>query len=198
VLKRLTILLVAAGIGLYAQEHGAAKAETEGHEAASHESGDPLLPAKWLNFAILAGGIGFLAIKLGGPALKAQQKGILDDMSQAARRAEATAAQAAEIEKKIGNLEGEVAGIRAKASEELASESERLKQETAQMIAKVEQAAAQEIASAGKFAQHDLKAHAAQLALELAEQKVRARMDGATQAALVDRFIGDLPAGTRN
>jgi len=198
-MKKFILTLALAGFAAYAQEHGAAPAEGHGggheaasHEAAGHEAGDPTLPAKWINFAILAAGLGFVIIKAGIPALKGQQQAILDGMNSAAKKAEATSAQAAEIEKRISNLDLEVAGIREKALGELAAEKERIGKETATLVRKVEQDASAEIASAAKFAQAELKAHTGRLALELAEQKVRARMTPEAQQALVGRFVDSL------
>lgn len=194
-MKRLALLtLLAAGCAWAAQEepHEAAPHQAAARQGGGHESGDPQLPAKWLNFAILAGGLGFLAVKLGGPAFKAQQQGILDGLNQAARRAEAAAAESATIEAKVAGLDGDVERMRQKAQAEMVAEARRIEEETAQMLAKVELAAEQEIASAGKFAQQELKATAAALALELAEQKLRARMDSATEGRLIARFVQGL------
>ncbi|MBI5084111.1 MAG: hypothetical protein HZB13_05880 [Acidobacteria bacterium] len=185
-MQRLLVLLTFAAFSLFAQEHAQEHAAQAGQ---SHETAGENLTAKWVNFAILAAGLGFLAVKFGGPALKSQQKEILDGLSEAAQRAEAAAAQAAEIDRKVAGLQGEVDKVRAKAEAELAAESVRIEAETAQAIAKLAETARQEIASAAKFAAHDLKAQAAQLALQLAEQKIQARMDSAAQGRLVDSFV---------
>jgi len=161
-------------------------------EAGAHGGGDPLLLAKWVNFAILVSALGYVAVKFGGPALRSQQQAILDGMNAAAKRAEAAAAEAKVIEQKIAGLGGEVAELRGKAKVELAAEAVRLEQETALAIQRVAQAAEQEVLSAAKFARAGLKAEAARLALELARQKVQARMTAGTQAALVDRFVAKL------
>jgi F-type H+-transporting ATPase subunit b len=161
-------------------------------EAGAHGSGDPLLPAKWVNFAILAGALGYVAVKFGGPALRGQQQAILDNMNAAARRAEAAAAEVKVFEQKISGLGTEVASLKEKAQAELAAEAARLERETAQSIQKLAQSAEQDVASAAKFARAELKAEAARLALELAKQKVQARMTGEVQGALVDRFVANL------
>ncbi len=189
-MKRIALLLMLAGATVWAQEH--AEPAKEGHEAAGHDGSDPTLPAKWVNFAILASGLGFLAIKFGGPALKGQQQQILDKMSQASRRAEAAKVQADEMDKRISGLQVEVDAIRKKAATELAAEAARLEKETEQLLAKVEQTAEQEIASSAKFATQQLKATAAKLALDLASQKIRSRMTAGTQGVLVDRFTQHL------
>jgi F-type H+-transporting ATPase subunit b len=167
-MRRLVLaLLIAAGAALAAETgHG------EGHEG-----GDSMLVYKWINFAILAGGIGWIAVKVGGPALRGQQKQILDDMNAAARRAEEASAEAAAIERRIAGLDTEVAVIRIQA-------------ETAAMLARAEESAGQELASAVQEARRELKAYAARLALDLAAEKAKARMTGEAQSALAARFTG--------
>jgi len=179
-MRKLALFLVFA-CAAFAAEEGAAK----------HEGGDQLLQ-KWINFAILAGGIGFIAVKVGGPAFRAKKQEILDGLSEGTRRAEAAAERAAEIDRRMAGLQDEVAELRAKANLEMTAEAERIRQETVQQIAKVEHGAEADIASAAKAARQDLKAYVAGLALDLARQKVAAKMDDPTQAALVDRFARGL------
>lgn len=189
-MKRMALLLLlTAGGALWAQEPS--ESTKEMHETAAEREEAPMLP-KWVNFAILAAGIGYLAIKIGGPALSGQQRQILDSMSHASRRADAAKAQADEMEKRIAGLSGEVEAIRHKAAAELKAEAARLEAETAQMLAKVDQSAEQEIASSAKLATQQLKATAAKLALDLATQKIRSRMTEGTQGVLVDRFTQHL------
>ncbi len=193
-MKRLAFLLFIS-CALWASPEAEAGAHGGGHGG-----GDPLLPAKWVNFAILASGIGYVAVKFGGPALRGQQKAILDGLNLAAKRAEAAAAEAKVIEQKIAGLGVEVDLLKDKAQTELAAEGKRLEQETAEAIQRLAHAAEQEVAAAAKFARTELKAEAARLALELAKQKVRARMNTEAQGALVDRFVADLntqPAARR-
>jgi len=181
-MRKLVLFLVVACAAFAAEEGGAAKA---------HEGGDQLLQ-KWVNFAILAGGIGFVAVKAGGPAFRAKKQEILDGLAEGTRRAEAAAEKAAEIDRRMAGLQDEVAVLRDKANAEMAAEAERLRRETAENIAKVEHGAELDIASSAKAARQDLKAYVADLALDLARQKVAAKMDDTTQATLVDRFARGL------
>ena len=185
VVKRLAFLLF---ISLAAWANPEAEAGAHGE----HGGGDPLLPAKWVNFSILAGALGFVVVKYGGPALRGQQQAILDGMGAAAKRAEAAAAEAKVIEQRISGLGAEVAILKDKAQAELAAEAARLERQTAQSIEKLTQTAEHEVASAAKFARAELKAEAARMALELAKQKVQARMNAEAQGVLVDRFVANL------
>jgi F0F1-type ATP synthase membrane subunit b/b' len=191
-MKRLAILLVLAAGMVWAQESQEPAHEAAGHAAAGHEAGDPYLLYKWVNFAILVAGLGYLAVKVGGPALRSQQQAILDQLAEASRRAEAAAAEAAEIDRKVSGLEEEVGNIRAKAQAEMAAEVERVEAETAQLLAKVQHAAELEIASAAKHATQQIKATATQLALDLAARKLRDRMSAGVQGTLVSRFVKHL------
>lgn len=196
-MKRLAMLLALAAAALWAQEghapaHESGGPEAASHEAGGHETGDPLLPAKWVNFTILAAGLGYLAIKVGGPALRGQQQAILDQLNSAARRAETAAAEAAEIDRKVSGLNAEIEAIRQKAQAEMDAEVKRYEEETAQLLAKVGHAAELEVASATKHATAQIKAQATALALELASQKLSQRMSSDAQGALVDRFVKHL------
>lgn len=180
-MRKLVLFLIFACAAFAAEEGG----------AANHEGGENLA-AKWVNFAILAGGIGYLAVKVGGPVFKAKKQEILDGLTEGTRRAEAAAEKSAEIDRRMAGLQDEVAAVRVKATAEMATETERLRQETAALLAKVERGAELDIASAAKSARQELKAYVADLALDLARQKVAAKMDDRTQAALVDRFARGL------
>ena len=185
-------------LGAYAcwgQEHGGehAKAAEQGAEHGA-EHGDPLLPYKFLNFAVLASGLGYVFVKVGIPALHGQQSAITENLTASARKAEEAAREAAAIEARISNLDHELAGIRAKAKEELNAEAARLGLETEAHLEKVQQSAAIEIESAAKHVRGELKAYTADLALNLAAEKLRARLDTPAQTRLADRFIQRLEA----
>ncbi len=194
-IRTVFLTLVLTAFAAWGQEH-AATAEHGAEPGAQHggEHGDPLLPYKFLNFAILAGGLGYVFVKVGIPALRGQQSAIAESLTVSARRAEEAAREAAAIEARMNNLDGELAGIRAKAKEELAAEAARLARETEAQLAKVEESMGHEIASAAKSAKSELKSFAAELALTLAAAKLQARLDAPAQARLADTFIQRLEA----
>lgn len=167
---------------------------------AAGDGGDPFLLKKIFNFAILAVGIGFLFIKVLGPALKGQQREIADSLNQAQRRAEQAEARAREIDARMSGIESEIAALREKAAAEIKAEAERLEKDTAAQLARIEQNAGQEIDSAVKFARQELKAYSAALAVDLARQQIAASLDDASQGRLVHRFTVALatPPADRN
>lgn len=182
-LTRLLIIFALASVGLLA-------AEAEHGAGATH--GDPLLTAKWINFAVLAAGLGYLFVKFAFPAFRSQQKDILTSIDKAKRQAEKAEAKAREIEARVAGLGQEVEALRAKAADELAAEGRRIEQETAAAIAKIERGAQVEIESAAKAAKQELAAAVARMALDLARQKVAAQMNPSVQASLVEGFTNGL------
>jgi len=115
------------------------------------------------------------------------------------RTAEAAAARAAEVDRRLASLDTEIAALRAESQKESAAEVERFAQQTAAEIAKIGALGEQEIRTAQKAARLDLQCYAAQLAVDLAEQKVRARMDADTEDRLVGGFVRGLhPPAVRN
>lgn len=159
---------------------------------AAGDGGDPFLLKKIFNFAILAAGIGYLFMKVLGPALRSQQREIAGSLDQARLRAGQAEARAREMDARIGGLEAEVAALREKAAAEIKAEAERIGEDTAAQLARIGQNAGQEIDSAVKFARQELKAYSAALAVELAGRQIAASLDEAAQGRLVHRFTAAL------
>jgi F-type H+-transporting ATPase subunit b len=146
----------------------------------------------WANFVLLAGGLGYLIKKYGGPWFASQSQAIRRGIAEAEEiRAEAEA-RAAEVDRKLAGLQSEIESLKADAHREQAAEAERLRQQTAADMARIQQHAASEIEAAGKAARLQLKRYAAQLAIELAEQKIRGQITPEVQTALVESFARDL------
>jgi F-type H+-transporting ATPase subunit b len=177
-MKRLLILVIFCAATL-------AAAETE-------SASEPSPIWKWANFAILAVGLGYLMAKH-LPALFSSrtteiQKGISESqqMKQDAER------RSAEMDARLSALGADIEKFRTQSAAEMQKEGDRIGQETAAQIKKIEQQAAVEIESVGKTARRQLKEYAAELALGLAEERLRGHMDNATESALVDGFVRDL------
>jgi F-type H+-transporting ATPase subunit b len=148
-----------------------------------------------LNFLILAGLLGWLAVKQGGPFLSARSKEITEGLA-AGEKAKAEAdARAAEVQAKLGNLEKEIGVLRTDAREEREREEERIRRETQADIARIQRQAELEVESAGKMARLEVQRAAALLAIDLAETKIRALMSPDEQSALLQGFLKDLSGG---
>jgi len=192
----LTVLTLAAAP---AQPEGSAPAA--GHETGkAAESGEShgkgghgnLEIWKWANFLLLAGVIGYFIGKNAGPFFSARSRKILLDMAEAGEQKREADARAAEVERRLANLQAEIDALRQEAQREQSAAEQQIRQQTAAEIAKIRMQAEQEIESAGKSARLELKRYSAQLAVDLAEQKVRGRMTPEVQDMLLRGFAGGL------
>jgi F-type H+-transporting ATPase subunit b len=146
----------------------------------------------WVNFAILARILSWLIAKHVGPLLAARGRQIREGLA-AGEKAKAEAdARAAAVEARLANLQQAITGMRWSAQEERDREAARIKRDTEAEFARIRQHAMQEIESASKLARIEVRRYAGRLAIDLAEQKVRARMSAEKQTELLNNFIGEI------
>jgi F-type H+-transporting ATPase subunit b len=166
----------------------AAFAFAEGKEGGE----DNLLIWKWANFLLLAGGLGYLMAKMLPPLFTARTQAITKDMVESQKIRQDADERAADVERRLAAIETEIAALRTESREETAAEADRLAKHTMAEIERIQAQAEREISDAGKTAQKELRRYAAGLAIDLAGQKIRARMTPATEDRLVRGFVRDL------
>lgn len=201
-LAALFAAVLATAPHLRAQEHGGGEHTPSAgeHAAAAAEHGEAHAEAempneiwwKWANFALLVGGLGYLIAKSAPAYFRSRTEEIQRGIADATRTRREAETRAAEIEARVANLAQDVERMRAQSRDELAREAERLRVESEAALRKIQAQSQAEIESAVKHAAHDLKAHSAKLALELAEGQIRSRMSDGTQDGLTRAFISDL------
>lgn len=200
-MKRLATLLLAGAFTLTAaaalvrvqdkdSETGGASGRKEGKGGGEESS--TMLGWKWANFAILAGGLGYLIAKNAGPFFNARSRKIRQGIAEAEMVRKEAEERAGKVALRLSNLESDIAALRHSSKAEIEAETARMAARTTAEIAKIRAQAESEIEAAGKAARTELKRYAAQLAIALAEQKVRARMNERAQNALVGAFVHDL------
>jgi F-type H+-transporting ATPase subunit b len=160
--------------------------------AETKTNNEPGMVWKWANFAILAVGLGYLIAKNLPPFFRSRTSEIQKGITEAQQIKRDAEKRALEVEAKLQRLGAEIEEFRTQARAEMQQEGERIRQETVKQITHQEHQAQLEIEAAGKAARRQLRDYAAKLALDLAEQRIRARLNAATDAALVDGFIQDL------
>jgi F-type H+-transporting ATPase subunit b len=182
----LAAMLLFGSTGIYAQEKTAQEPVTK----------DEMLVWKWANFAILAAGAGYLLSKHMPPFFKSRTGDIQKDITEAQATKQAADKRAAEMDARLESLSADIEKFRAQSRIEMEREAARIRQDTAHQIEKLQKQAEQEIELAGTIASRELHAYASKLSLDLAEQRIRTRLDASTEAELVDDFTKDL--GSRN
>ena len=166
-----------------------ANAAEEGGNAATERANEIF---KWINFAIVAGLIAWVFLKLTPPFFRKNAETISSAISKAtAAKAEAER-QLREAEEKLARLEQEVAQLRATAQREIAAETERLKSITQSDIEKVKLAAKAEMEAAERAARLQLKTIAANLAVDGAESLLARELTPQVQESLVAAFVKSL------
>jgi len=111
-------------------------------------------------------------------------------MQEAQKASEEARRRLADIESRLSKLDAEIGAMRDAAEKEAAAEEERIQSAAVQDAMKIVAAAEQEIAAAAKAARRQLTAHAADLAIGLAQKQIR--VDAATDQALVRNFVAQL------
>jgi F-type H+-transporting ATPase subunit b len=165
-------------------------------EPAEHKAGETAQNSdaiwKWANFLILAAGLGYGMAKGLPPLFKSRTKEIQKGISEAQQMKQDAEKRSAEMDARLNSLSADIEKFRTQSAAEMQQEGERISRETAAQIKKIEQQATVEIESVGKTARRQLKEYAGELALGLAEERLRSRIDGPTESALVDDFVRDL------
>lgn len=182
-MKRLVIgillLLGSALVTSAAEEHG-------------QPGGGNVTLWKAANFVLLAAGLGYLIHKKGVALFAGRRRQIQQAIQEAARMKAEAEARAAELEQRLAGLASEVEALRSNARQETAAEAERARARLEQEVEKIQAQAQREIASAAQAARQELRGYAADLAVELAEQQLRARMTPEAEERLAGAAIQEL------
>jgi F-type H+-transporting ATPase subunit b len=192
-MRKLALLMLAVGLCVTPL----ACAAEEGHEEHKGGMAEPGMFWKWANFAVLAGLLGYMAVKQGGPFFNSRAAEIRKGIDEAEKIKSDSNAKIAAINSKLGRLDAEIVTMREAAAAERRAAEQRLKDDTRREIERIRAHAEAEIETSGKAERIALQQYVAQLALQLAETKVRARMSPATEDALVQAFVHDLGRGPR-
>ena len=147
---------------------------------------------KWINFAIVAGGILWVCWKKAPGLFRGRAEAISSAITKAGSAKAAADAQLREAETKLANLDKEVAELRSFAERESAAEVERIRMATRSDLEKIAAAAKAEIEAAERAARLELKALAAKLAVDGAESLLAKQLTAQAQAALISNFVKSL------
>lgn len=175
------VILLFAAAGAHAAEEGGSATTERANEI-----------FKWINFAIVAGLLAWVFLKLTPSFFRKNAETISSAISKAtAAKAEADR-RLREAEEKLAKLDQEVAQLRATAKSEMAAEAERLRAATENDIQRVGLAEKAEIEAAERAARLELKVIAANLAVDEAETLLTKELTPKVQESLVAAFVNSL------
>jgi F-type H+-transporting ATPase subunit b len=149
-----------------------------------------------LNFVAIALVIVWAARKYLPTLFRDRTAAIQKAMREAQKASEEARQRLAEIESRLSKLDSEIAAMRETAEKEATAEIARIQAAAKEDAQKIVATAEQEIAAAAKAARRLLTAHAADLAVGLAQKQIR--VDSATDQALVRSFAGQLGLASEN
>lgn len=159
-------------------------------EASAQQATENLF--KWINFALVAGVIAWLCLKKGPAFFSRRAKAIGSEIQKSTEAKKQADQHLSDAEAKLQNLEKEVAEMRASAQRESAAEAERILKHTQSDTQKIDLAAKAEIAAAERAARLELKALAANLAVNGAESLLAQQLTPAAQESLINNFVKTL------
>jgi F-type H+-transporting ATPase subunit b len=162
-------------------------------EGGDDHGGDTLTTIfKWINFLTVFGALGWLLRKPMREFFSGQRAAIHAAINEGKLARQQAEQRVAEIEKKLANLGQEVEALRREASEHAAAEQVRIREAARAEAERILATAQAEIESTTRAARLELRAYAARLAVNLAEQRIRQRLTADVHAVLIDNFVRGL------
>jgi F-type H+-transporting ATPase subunit b len=178
-------MLLACGLVLLAA-HPAFAAEEGG------ESSPLMTLFQWINFAIVAGLLGWVLVKKAPAFFAGRASQIASAIAEAGKVKAQADAQRREAEQRLANLGAEIEELRAAARRDAAAEVQRIQAATKEEAVKIRSAAQMEVAAAARGARVELRALATRLSIERAEAVLRAEITPAAEDGMFTTFLGEL------
>lgn len=147
---------------------------------------------KFLNLAIFITVMVYLLKKPLSEAFKARREQIRAELIKAEEEKQAALAKLTSAEAKLAQLESEKDNILKKAKDEAAFEKKRLAEQTKVEIERLRQQAEGDLTRLSKQSYAELRRLSAQESIRLAEEKLRAQIDGDNDARLVKASIQEI------
>jgi F-type H+-transporting ATPase subunit b len=148
--------------------------------------------ARVVNFALLAGTLFYLLRSPLRGYLEDRSTHIRSDLVNAAEMKRAAAAQLEEIDRRMRALPGELEALRTQGTQEIAAEEARILAAAAAERDRLLAQARREIDLQAKVAERDLVAHAADLAVGVASERIKKNITPDDQKRLVERYVDQL------
>jgi len=196
---RVRALALAAAIVLSAAAFPVAVAAQQAHEPqsaskAEEPHGQTLVQtiAKIVNFAILGGVLVYFLKTPVAAYLVSRGTQIRQDLVTAAETRATAAAQLTDIERQLQALPAELEKLRAQGEQDLKAEQARIAQAAAAERERLIAQTHREIEARLRMARRQLTEHAADLAIRIAEERIRRTITPDDHLRLVDRYAAQL------
>jgi F-type H+-transporting ATPase subunit b len=148
--------------------------------------------AKLANFAILAGVLVYFLRTPTSAYLASRATTIRSDLVAASEMRATATAQLADIERKLQTLPAELEALKRQGAEDVVAEQARIAQAAAVERERLIQQTRREIETRLRVARRELTEHAAQLAVQVAEARIKRTITPEDQLRLVERYTTQL------
>jgi len=198
----LVLLLLLASLATMDSKFLCAAQNQEGaarnHEASgNHTESSLTIVWKWGNFLILFGGLAWYLRKPFADFLHSRTTAIQEGLESGRAAQQMASKQLQAIEERIAHLGDEIQQLKTAAMKEAEDERARILEAAKQEAEKILEVAYREIEGIKKSARQEVKAHIADLAVRLAEDRLKQSLDPEKNRKLVLQFIDSLKA-TKN
>jgi F-type H+-transporting ATPase subunit b len=148
--------------------------------------------ARLFNFAILAGVLVYFLRAPIQEYLQTRSGQIRHDLVTAAETRRIAAGQLEQIEKQLASLPSELDALKARGAEDIAAEEKRIAETAKAERARLLDQTRREIDMRLRIARRELTEHAAQLAVQVAEQRISRTITPDDHMRLLDRYTAQL------
>lgn len=145
-----------------------------------------------IDFLILFGVLYFFVRKPAREFLEKRHDAVAEEIKEASSLKKSAEERLGKYTKMLGDLDGEAKRLREEFVADGHRESARIAKEGASAAAKLAADAEVRLGQQGRMLTKEIEGEVALRAVELAEQKVQAKLTPAVQRALVDSYIADL------
>lgn len=155
----------------------------------SHASQTKDFLGKTLNFLLLFGGLAYLLRKPLGEFLRVRSDSLKKALREAKESREKAAEKMSDVESRLGKLDEEIGRLRREAEAEGQSLHQRIGEEAKKDSDRLKHFARQEIEMLTQEALREIKEYTADLAANLALQRIQDRMTEEYHSSLIDKSI---------
>lgn len=167
---------------------------TEGHSEKNEEHADGTVStiARLFNFAILVGVLVYFGKSPVVGYLVSRSAQIRQELVTAAEMRAAASAQMAEIQARMATLPGELEALKHQGADDVKSEQARIAEAATHERERLLTQTRREIDMRLRIAKRELTEHAAALAVQVAEQRIKRVITPEDQVRLIDRYSSQL------
>jgi F-type H+-transporting ATPase subunit b len=158
-------------------------------EETEHQSSLAALFWPVINFAVMCGVLYYLLKTPLATYLKDRDETIRRDLVEAASLKSTATAQLDDIDRKLKALPGEIETLRQRGKTEVAAEEQRITQQATAERDRLIAQAGRDLETQVRLAKRALTAHAADLALQLAADRIATETTAADHGRLVTRYL---------